>query len=94
MEVDGRKWDCPPARSGGPGRLAYRTGSEKNVIDLESDGMLLRQALQQYDEDKLVAGSHKVDASHRTWWGVRCLKLRWALYPLTVRKVRMACRHS
>ena len=90
VDADGRKWERPPARSGAPGRLTYRTGSEKNTIEIENDHTLLKQALQHYDQDKLVAGSHLVDASHRKWWGTRCLKLRWAPYPLTVQKVRMA----
>ena len=56
-----------PARNGGPGRKAYRTGDAASV-GLLADKSDFEKALRIYDEEKLAHSSKMSQAAHVNQW--------------------------
>ena len=87
-------WDVSPARRGGPGRKKYVTGNKAKAATIAGSGRAVKQALHDYEHDKLAASSRSSQATHVKWWKeiLRGLSKDRTIkaFPLTVRKLRTA----
>jgi len=77
----------PKLRRTEPVVKGYSRGSASKLLELEGNEELLKQAIQEFEDDKYAASNCSSVQARLSWWSTRSKQMGCEPYPLTVDKI-------